>query len=395
MTKKLTALALLVLVLLPLGAQSTDPVILSYQRNFIRASMSTKIELLSDASRITTVNMSPLYIDALGFSLQSWPVLGSDAQLIDLTAIAASKVAAYQDASALPALRSVFKAIPDTKVRVSCLNSWASLAKGQKDEISFLNAWFSDSLDAASKGTPSDTNVLSTCATALGKIADASSFPVLFKGATASVDSGIVLASAAALNAITDGYTDNILAIIATKRVKDMYAAFSFAMKKESLTPQERAKISRAAFEAATDIVSQPADGQAQVLAALTLESMGQLTSLKWSEASPSVVKYFYRVQGDFKNDRSAVDMLIPVVRCMGAMQTPEAAQALSIFLGLLNSETEQKKIYNEQLLLAVIQSLGDLGDKSAFDYLLYVGYLDYPETVKKASRDALARLQW
>jgi hypothetical protein len=38
---------------------------------------------------------------------------------------------------------------------------------------------------------------------------------------------------------------------------------------------------------------------------------------------------------------------------------------------------------------------LGDLGDKTAFDYLLYVGYLSYPETVKKASRDALARLAW
>ena len=45
--------------------------------------------------------------------------------------------------------------------------------------------------------------------------------------------------------------------------------------------------------------------------------------------------------------------------------------------------------------MLALIQALGDLGDKTAFDYLLYVGYLEYPESVKKASRDALARLQW
>ena len=87
--------------------------------------------------------------------------------------------------------------------------------------------------------------------------------------------------------------------------------------------------------------------------------------------------------------------MLTSVITCMGGMGTTEAAQALSIFLGLLNSETEQKKTYNEQVLLSVIQSLGALGDKSAFDYLLYVGYLDYPETVKQAARDALARLEW
>ncbi|HNY15907.1 MAG TPA: hypothetical protein PK542_10430 [Treponemataceae bacterium] len=395
MMKNVVGIAVLLAFLLPLYGQSSDPVILSYQRNFIRASMSTKIELLNDASRITTVNMTPLYVDALNFSLDSWPVLGTDAQLVDLASVAATKISSYQDPSALPSVRAVFKTISDARVRVSCLNAWASLAKGQKDEIAFLNGWFSEALDVAAKGTQTDPKVLSACAAALGKIADASSFPVLFKAATLPIDSNVVLASGASLNAISDGYTDSILAIIATKRVKDMYAAFSFAMKKDSLSAQDRAKIAKAAFEAATDTVSPPADAQAQTLAALTLESMGQLTALKWSEASPSVVKYFYRVQGDFKNDRSAVDTLIPVVRCMGAMQTQEAAQALSIFLGLLNSETEQKKTYNEQLMLAVIQALGDLGDKTAFDYLLYVGYLDYPETVKKASRDALARLQW
>ena len=124
-------------------------------------------------------------------------------------------------------------------------------------------------------------------------------------------------------------------------------------------------------------------------------DTLEKLTALSWSQAAPSVIKYFYQIQGDYKNDKSGVDAMLPVIRCMGAMGTTDSAQALSIFLGLLNSETEQKKIYNEQLMLTLIQALGDLGDKTAFDYLLYVGYLSYPETVKKASRDALARLAW
>ena len=397
MYRKFVSIIAVILSLSPLVAQSPDPVILSYQRNFIRASMSTKIELLGDASRITTVNMTPLYVDALTFALGALPVLGQDAQLVELVSVAANKLSGYQDPTALPAVRSAFKAMTDAKSRVACLNAWSALAKGQKDEIDFLNAWFSDSIAAAATGTPSDPKVLAACAAALGKVGDRSSFNALFRAATSSVDTTVVASSASALNSLTDGYADNILAIIATKRVKDMYAAFSFAMKKDALDAPVRAKIAQAAFEASTDATMPPSDGQVQgqALSALILESMGQLTALKWSEASPAVVRYFYRAQGDYKNDRSAVDALIPVVRCMGAMQTPEAAQALSIFLGLLNSETEQKKTYNEQLMLAVIQALGDLGDKTAFDYLLYVGYLDYPETVKKASRDALARLQW
>lgn len=42
-----------------------------------------------------------------------------------------------------------------------------------------------------------------------------------------------------------------------------------------------------------------------------------------------------------------------------------------------------------------MIDSLAKLGDKSAFDYLLYVGYLEYPESIKKAARDALSGLKW
>ena len=138
-----------------------------------------------------------------------------------------------------------------------------------------------------------------------------------------------------------------------------------------------------------------PAQSETGTHSALMAETMKSLAALKWSQASPVVVKYFYRAQGEYKDADKGVEVLIPVVNCMGAMATTEAAQALSIFLGLLNSETEQKKTYNEQVLLAVIKALGELGDKTAFDYLLYVGYLDYPESVKQASRDALARLQW
>ena len=50
--RRLSAALLCLALLVPLGAQSPDPVILSYQRNFVRASISTKIELLGDSTRI-------------------------------------------------------------------------------------------------------------------------------------------------------------------------------------------------------------------------------------------------------------------------------------------------------------------------------------------------------
>ena len=63
--------------------------------------------------------------------------------------------------------------------------------------------------------------------------------------------------------------------------------------------------------------------------------------------------------------------------------------------LGVLNSETEKTKEYSERLMLALIKALERLGDKTAFDYLLNIEYLNYSETVKQAAKDAIGELKW
>jgi len=394
MLKKSALLFLILVHTFHVFSQSSDPVVLSYQRNFIRAGISTKYELLNDASLITSVNMTPLFIDALAFVKNSWILLGTDSQLMDLASIAAAKSAQNRDVSILPVLRDVFVTITEPRVRTASLNAFAVLFGGRKEDTAFLNEWFVEQLRKGPSDPAFDAKTLAVCAQTLGKIGDASSFAVLFEAAVSARDSLLAQASAAALNALQDGYTEQILAKMDGKRLQDTYPAFSFAMRKEGLPAADRGRIAAQAFALAVEEKGETGSDREQ-LAALAGEALAELTALKWAQASPVVVKYFYLRQGDYKNDRSNVDALVPVVRCMGAMGTTESAQALSIFLGLLNSDTEQKKNYNEQLMLAVIQALGDLGDKSAFDYLLYVGYLDYPETVKKASRDALARLEW
>ena len=382
-------------------AQSNDPVVLSYQRNFVRASLSTKIELINDASRIVTVNMSPLYIDAMRFVINNLQILGNDSQLMDLSTIAATKSAQYKDQSVIPILKELFVSATDSRSRIACLNAISEMAINNTDESPFLINWLSTALDEAENQKNIDLKTLTACVVTLGKLKNQLSFPVLFRVVISSLDSSLIKVAETAINQIDEGYTKQILGKIEDPNVLIMYQAFNLALKKENLSPSDRGRISQAVFISTLDILYGGKDQSSvkstsqSLVFTLLQEALQQLTVLKWSEASPSVVKYFYFVQSEFKTRKVSVESLLPVIRCMGAMGTNDSAQALSIFLGLLNSETEQKKTYNEQLMLAVIQALGDLGDKTAFDYLLYVGYLDYPETVKKASRDALARLQW
>jgi HEAT repeat protein len=388
-TKKKIMYAFVFCIVQSVFSQSQDPVVLSYQRNFIRASITTKIELLNDASRITSVSMTPLYIDALQFVETNYKILGSDTHLLEIAFSAVSKISQWSDPSALIAVKSIFTLIPDSKIRSAAISSILELDGNANDTVLFLNNWFASEI--TKKNMVLDVDTLTICANALGEIASPTSFPILFTAISSPLDSRVIEASRKAINKIDDNYITNILAIITSNDIQQVYTAFSLAMTKETLSDSEKGTVAHAAFSRA---IEHGETNSKQVLPLIS-ESLEILSLYSWAPSSESVVKYFYKIQSDYKAGKASTDVFIAVIKTLGFMGTTEAAQALSIYLGLLNSETEQKKTYNEQIMLSVIDSLGNLGDKTAFDYLLYVGYLDYPESVIKASREALARLKW
>ena len=72
-----------------------------------------------------------------------------------------------------------------------------------------------------------------------------------------------------------------------------------------------------------------------------------------------------------------------------------DAVNPLIKYLVELNVQLEYNKSVAQNVVLAVINSLGAIGDKQAFDSLLSVTYLNYPEPVLSAARQALAGLRW
>ena len=64
-------------------------------------------------------------------------------------------------------------------------------------------------------------------------------------------------------------------------------------------------------------------------------------------------------------------------------------------FLEEMNEMTENEREVSPAIVIAVINTLGAIGDKTAFDSLLAVTYIDYPEAILSAARNALAGLKW
>jgi len=114
-----------------------------------------------------------------------------------------------------------------------------------------------------------------------------------------------------------------------------------------------------------------------------------------WTRGATLVYSYFPVAKNEYENGLLSVDQFAQVITCTGVVASSETDQILSLYLDSLNKSMEKNMIPETKIVLAVINALGGLGDKTAFDYLLYVTYLEYPEEVISAARNALAKLKW
>lgn len=111
--------------------------------------------------------------------------------------------------------------------------------------------------------------------------------------------------------------------------------------------------------------------------------------------AAPLLIEHLDMTIGEFDKGLVDTNHLLDAIGTLGATGTHDAAVRLTQYLVLINSYTEKGKAYDEKIVTTILTALGDLGDKVAFDDLMYTQYLNYPAAVKKAARASLDKLKW
>ena len=162
----------------------------------------------------------------------------------------------------------------------------------------------------------------------------------------------------------------------------------------DMLTDDQKAEVAEQALDIGLHSASSDAAGKA-MLRDIRYTAAAALGARKWTHAASFMIEHLDMSIGEF--DKGLVDRnhLLDAIGELGAMNTHEAAVRLTQYLVLLNSYTEKGKAYDDQIVFAVLTNLGVLGDKVAFDDLMYTQYLNYSAGVKKAARTALDKLKW
>ncbi|MBP7264177.1 MAG: hypothetical protein KBB32_08380 [Spirochaetia bacterium] len=375
-------------------AQDANELIDTYRRNFARSSLGTKVELLKEAAGYKDVNLGPLYHTAIEFVLNNSSLIGTDALMLEMAAFSVSMIKQSGYAEAADDLWSLFGIYRDTSIRVPILQALATVGKGNDSTVLELNAFLDSQVVLFKSGAQPDLAVMDAAIQAVGGLGDESSFPYLFAAYNAGAGRTISDRAAAAMASLEGDYASFLAGILRRGTLAEKLAALQAALRDGALQAENRAELSESALSAGLETQGSNAVDQ-KMLVDLRSQAARELAAQKWQRASPLAVKHFYDYQVMYNRGQLAKSDFLESIALLGAMGTQEAAQALSLYLQLINTETEQGKSYDEQITLAVVNNLGLLGDKNAFDYLLYIGYLQYPDSVKRAARDALQKLRW
>jgi hypothetical protein len=385
----------------PPGLFPQESIMASYQRNFVRASLANKAGILRDAAvdDRSPEFIGPLYEFALKFVLDYGELMRDDPDMIALVGIAARGAGEAAHKPSAETLWKVFSLYRDSYSRVEIFRALSVLGKGNVRMVENFNQFLFDQNNYFRSGMVPDYPTLQACAAALAVIGDSSSFPVLFSAMTASYPEALAAEIAKALESIDGDYFHFLIEVIRGNQPPEKLEAFRAGFKNGKFSPAQKGELAETALEVSLELFPGGTDSRAAAswtaASSLRYESVRALTGLKWIRAGPLAIRHFYRVQTDLGNNAAPREMLLEAVLCLGAMGNSESAQVLALQLGFINSLAERGGAYDEDLILALIQALGEIGDKVAFDHLLYIEYLNYPERIQAAARESLNRLKW
>jgi hypothetical protein len=378
------------------GVSAQEPILLSYERNFIRAGLLAKVEVLQDAATDERAQefIGELYELALNFSLQNADMFKEDPDMIALIVSAVRGVRDSFHTVSTDTLWEVFSIYRNSLTRGEILGALAVLGRENRQVVNRLNQYLTEQNNFFRSRMSIDFSVLSACIAALGVLGDPSSYPVLFSAMINGYPDTVSGEAALALGSIRGDYKQYLIEVIRKNPPAEKLIAFDAGMNNEKFGGTERGEIAEAALDTGLAASSGEAEDRAD-LASLRYAAVQALTGLKWTRAASLAIKNFHQVQDDYVEGNVPKKQLLEAIACLGVMGNSEASQTLILQLGYINSQTERSGTYDGDITLELLKALGNIGDKSAFDYLLYVGYLPYSEEIQDAAREALNRLKW
>ena len=377
--KKIISVFILSLLLIPaLFAQE-------YKKQFIKGNITEKTAAVREASGQDGIWLS---LKAINFVLENNEIIGVDRDMDGLAVAAVLSLPneyiyglSENDRNLVmnQFIELFQKFNRSNTVQIAVQSKVLSL----KDQINTVP--FTDVLNKFMQGSSvlsSDSSLLKSVINSLGFIGNNISFSILYNDLNDKRYAAYNSEIEQSLKKLIPISMNEVIQIVQSKDPANIQRIFNLVKQADNITTNNLCEI-------AENVLNE------SPIAELQFEALTILNANKWTRASNSVLTFFNNAQKDFQNELITEDQFVSLINSLVNISPLDAVNPLIKYLGELNMQLEYNNSVAQKVVLAVINSLGAIGDKSAFDSLLSVTYLNYPEAVLSAARQALAGLRW
>lgn len=387
--KKILFLSLLLIISLPLFSQTA-------QQKYLKGNISDKITVIREA---TDSERFWLSTNAIEFVKNSYNYLQDDR---DFENLAVTSIYALPDFSGVKIsaesiqeiernLNIIFLNFKSSNVKCAIISKFLAL-KNYFNTNNFAVNLMGELIQ--NEPILIDSTLLQSIISALGEIGDNTSFILLFNYYNNNTIPKYSTELKNSLIKLIPQSMDEIIRMIHTKNYNNINSVYTLIKENSEISQNNLSEIAENLLNEAILLMSNSTD-KTKELVQMQLGALKILNDNKCTRASSSVISYFELAKKEHKDGIISDAEFVGVVNSLGNLAPIGAVSPLVTYLEETNNAVENEKMVSTEVVTALIKTLGAIGDKSAFDALLAVTYLNYPDSVLIAARNALSGLKW
>jgi hypothetical protein len=364
---------------------------------FIKGNISDKTSAVREASPEEAEWISSQTVD---FCLENKEILGNDREL-DGLAVAAilsyspeivKKLSEENKAKLTDNLISLFTEFnKSSTVQIAVISKTITL----KDIVP--SAPFTALLNSYLKTTDvksADSGVFKACISALEITGNEESFKILYGFLNDSSYSSYNKEIEKAVIALIPNAMNEVAELIKGSDMKKIIEIFELSQKNSQISKKNLCEIAENVLSESILYIDNSSGTSAENIK-VQLTALKILDDNNWTRASATALSYFAISKKLYDKRNMNEEQFKTVITSLRNISPLDAVSPLISYLEELNARTENGSTVASEIVLAVINTLGAIGDKAAFDSLLAVTYLNYEESVLTAARAALSGLRW
>ena len=366
-------------------------------KKFIKGNIADKTAAVREASDSEVAWISS---KAIEFCLENKDILGSDRELDGLAVAAvlslSQETLKNADAETKDKIISDFTSLfikfnKSSTVQIAVITKLVGLKDSLPSEA--FTIVLNDFIKTNDIKTM-DSGVFKASITALESIGNSESFTILYSMANDGRYNLYKREIETAASSLIPTSMDEVINLINGADMKKISSIFTLAKNNSKISAKNLCEISEKVLIESILLTENSSAISAADLE-VQLSALKVLDDNKWTRASSSALSYFELSKKMYSKGLMKEDMFGTVISSLRNIAPLNAVTPLISYLEELNSRTEAGKQVSSAVVLAVINTLGAIGDKSSFDSLLAVTYLGYEESVLTAARQALSGLRW